>query len=108
MHFTTLSVANMISELRKYGVALTLAHQHLFQLEEEVRHAVLGNVGTTISFRLGPEDARIVGRELEPVFTPIDLMNLPNHDILLKLMIDGTPSQPFSATTLHPNGINVL
>ena len=100
--FTTLSVANMVSELRKFHVGLVLAHQHLYQLEPEVRHAVLGNVGTIISFRLGPEDARIFAREFEPVFVPLDLVNLPNHDIYLKLMIDGTPSQPFSATTLHP------
>ena len=98
--FTTLSVANMVSELRKFHVGLVLAHQHLYQLEPEVRHAVLGNVGTMISFRLGPDDARTLAREFEPVFAPEDLVNLPNHDIYLKLMIDGVPSQPFSATTL--------
>ncbi len=100
--FTTLSVANMISELRKFGVGLTLAHQHLDQLEPEVRHAVLGNVGTLISFRIGPEDARVMAREFEPVFFPEDLVNLPNHSIYVKLMIDGSPSRPFSANTLHP------
>lgn len=100
--FATLSVANMVSELRKYHVGMVLSHQHLFQLEPEVKHAVLGNVGTLISFRLGPEDARMIAREFEPVFAPEDLVNLPNHDIYLKLMIDGSPSKPFSATTLHP------
>lgn len=103
--FATLSVANMVSELRKYRVGLVLSHQHLFQLEPEVKHAVLGNVGTLISFRLGPEDARIFAREYEPVFASEDLMNLPNHNIYLKLMIDGSPSRPFSATTLHPAGL---
>ena len=103
--FATLSVANMVSELRKYHVGLVLSHQHLFQLEPEVMHAVLGNVGTLISFRLGPEDARMIGHEYDPAFVPLDLMNLPNHDVYLQLMIDGSPSQPFSATTLHPNGI---
>ena len=103
--FTTLSVANMVSELRKFHVGLVLAHQHLYQLEPEVRHAVLGNVGTIISFRLGPEDARIIAQEFEPVFAPQDLVNLPNHGIYLKLMIDGTPSRPFSATTLHPSSL---
>jgi hypothetical protein len=92
----------MVSELRKFHVGLVLAHQHLYQLEPEVRHAVLGNVGTLLSLRLGPEDAQMIGREFEPVFVPEDLVNLPNHDIYLKLMIDGTPSKPFSATTLHP------
>ena len=100
--FATLSVANIVSELRKYHVGLVLSHQHLFQLEPEVKHAVLGNVGTLISFRLGPEDAQMITREFEPVFAPEDLVNLPNHNIYLKLMIDGAPSKPFSATTLHP------
>lgn len=100
--FTTLSVANMVSELRKFRVSLVLAHQHLHQLEPAVRHAVLGNVGTLISFRIGPEDAHMLAREFEPVFIAQDLMNLANHDIYLKLMIEGTPSQPFSATTVRP------
>lgn len=104
--FTTLSVANMVSELRKFRVGLVLAHQHLHQLEPEVRHAVLGNVGTLLSFRLGPEDAQMIAREFEPVFGPQDLINLPNHDIYLKLMIDGSPSKPFSATTLHPTQLD--
>lgn len=103
--FTTLSVANMVSELRKFRVGLVLAHQHLYQLEPEVRHAVLGNVGTLISFRLGPEDAQMIGREMEPVFAPEHMVNLPNHDIYLKLMIDGMPSKPFSAHTLRPTGL---
>lgn len=101
-HFTTLSLVNMASELRKYGVGLVLAHQHLHQLEPDIRHAVLANAGTLISFRLGPEDASFIAREFEPKFKPIDLMNLPNHHIYLKLMIDGIPSQPFSAVTLSP------
>lgn len=100
--FTTLSVANMISELRKYKISLVLANQHLHGLEPDVRYAVLGNVGTILSFRLGPEDAGIIARELEPTFGREDLVNLPNHSIYLKLMIDGAPSRPFSATILHP------
>lgn len=103
--FTTLSVANMVSELRKYHVGLVLSHQHLYQLEPEVRHAVLGNAGTLISFRLGPDDARIIAREFEPVFAPEDLANLPNHNIYVKLLIDGAPSRPFSATTLPPSDL---
>ena len=100
--FTTAAMANMISELRKFGLGLTVAHQHLYQLSPEVRHAVLGNAGTLISFRIGPEDAAIIAKEFEPVFSAYDLVNLPNHDIYLKLMIGGTPTRPFSATTLRP------
>lgn len=101
-NFTTLSVATMISELRKYHVGLILANQHLSQLENDVRDAVLGNVGTLISFRVGPLDATLLSREFIERFEPIDLMNLANHHIYLRLMIDGTPSQPFSAKTLLP------
>lgn len=100
--FTTLSVANMLSELRKYHFGMILAHQYLHQLDDDVRHAVLGNVGTLISFRLGAKDAPLIAREFAPKFEMVDLLNLPNYDIYLKLMIDGTPSRPFSATTLTP------
>ncbi len=103
--FTTLSVANMVSELRKFHVGLILAHQHLYQLEPEVRHAVLGNVGTIVSFRLGPEDAQIIAREFEPAFAREDLANLPNRSIYVKLMIDGSPSKPFSANSLHSRNL---
>jgi len=105
--FTTLSVANMVSEIRKYHVGLVLAHQNLYQLEPEVRHAVLGNVGTVICFRLGPEDAQILAREFEPTFGRQDIVNLPNHSVYLKLMIDRAPSVPFSATTLRPEDVNL-
>jgi hypothetical protein len=94
-NFTTLSVANMIAELRKYRVGLVLANQYLHQLDPDIRHAVLGNAGTLISFRLGGKDAPYIAQELAPKFKDIDLMTLPNHHIYLKLMIDGTPSQPF-------------
>lgn len=99
-NFTTLSIATMISELRKYHVGLVLANQHISQLQNEVRDAVLGNVGTLIAFRVGPHDASMLAREFTDRFEPIDLMNLPNHHIYLRLMIDGAPSKPFSAITL--------
>jgi type IV secretory pathway TraG/TraD family ATPase VirD4 len=101
---TTLAVANMLSELRKYRVGFTVAHQYLNQLEADVRHAVLGNVGTIISFRLGAEDAPYFAREFQARFEAIDLMQLENHHVYLKLMIDGMPSKPFSAVTLPPDG----
>lgn len=97
--FTTLSVANMVSELRKYRVGLILAHQHLHQLDASVRHAVLGNVASMVAFRLGVEDASTLAKEFAPVFDAADLVQLANHDIYVKLMINGVPSRPFSATT---------
>ncbi len=101
--FTTLAVTNMLSELRKYRVGFTVAHQYLHQLEPDVRHAVLGNIGTVISFRIGAEDAPYFVREFAEEFAEIDLIQLPNYRIYLKLMIDGTPSKPFSAATLPPS-----
>ncbi len=99
-NFTTLMLANMMSELRKYGVGLALAHQYMHQLDPDILHAVLGNAGTLISFRVGPEDASVLSKEFQPTFGIEDLINLPNHHIYLKLMIDGMPSKPFSATTI--------
>lgn len=98
--FATLSFVNMLAELRKSAVGLTLAHQHLAQLEPEIRHSVLGNAGTLISFRVGAEDAPLLAREFQPTFDVEDLLNLPNRSIYLRLMIDGAPSRPFSAVTL--------
>ena len=100
--FTTGSLASMLSELRKYGVGLILAHQFLTQIELPVRDAILGNVGTIIAFRLGLPDAEILAREFAPVFSVGDLIALPNHQICLKLLIDGVVSEPFSAETVAP------
>jgi hypothetical protein len=98
--FTTLSFANMMTELRKFGVGLTLANQHLHQLEPDIRHAVLGNAATLIAFRTGVEDAALLAKEFAPQFEALDLINLPNRSFYLRLMIDGAPSKPFSARTL--------
>src|SRR6185312_12968855 len=104
-NFTTLMLANMMSELRKYGVGLVLAHQFQHQLEPEIRHSVLGNAGSVIAFRVGPEDAPLLSRLFRPKFEALDLVNLPNHSIYLRLMVDGVPSIPFSADTiLHASG----
>jgi hypothetical protein len=97
--FTTLALANMLSEMRKYRLGFTVAHQYLHQLAPDIRHAVLGNAGTLISFRVGAEDAPYLGREFNGAFSETDLVQLPNYSIYLKLMIDGAPSLPFSAIT---------
>jgi hypothetical protein len=98
--FSTLSLATMLSELRKYRLSLVLAHQYLGQLAPEIRDAVFGNVGTFVSFRVGALDASTVARELSPTFEPDDLIALPNYHIYLRLMIEGEPSRPFSGETL--------
>src|SRR5712671_349417 len=101
--FTTLALVNMFSELRKYRVGFTVAHQYLHQLEPDIRHAVLGNAGTIISFRVGTEDAPYLEQEFQERFDQIDLTQLGNHHVYLRLMIDGQPTRPFSATTLEPS-----
>jgi hypothetical protein len=99
-NFTTLSLTTMLSELRKYRVNMIFAHQYLAQLDFQVRDAILGNVGTVISFRVGVTDAEILAKEFYPKFSIQDLISLPNYEVFLKLMIDGMISQPFSAKTL--------
>jgi hypothetical protein len=99
-NYTTPSLVNMLSELRKFKLALIMAHQYLSQLTEEIRDAVLGNVGTVICFRLGASDASYFSKEFYPVFDIVNFVNLPNHEIYLKLMIDGTPSYPFAGRTI--------
>lgn len=100
--FTTLSLASMLSELRKYRVNLVLAHQYLSQLDLHVRDAILGNVGTLMSFRLGLADAEILESEFSPELRALDLISLPNYHIYLKLMVDGVVSRPFSAVSMPP------
>lgn len=105
--FTTLAFANMMADLRKYGLSLTLANQHLHQLDPDIRHAVLGNAGTLLAFRVGAEDAAFLARQFAPTFEAADLTNLPNGEIYLRLMIDGVPSPAFSASTFGPKGENL-
>jgi energy-coupling factor transporter ATP-binding protein EcfA2 len=100
--FANKSFADILSEARKYKLNLTIAHQYIEQMEEEVRAAVFGNVGTMITFRVGAYDAEILEKEFSPTFTAEDLVNLGSYQIYLKLMIDGVSSQPFSAVTIPP------
>ncbi|MDO8522698.1 MAG: type IV secretion system DNA-binding domain-containing protein [bacterium] len=101
-NFATESFANILSEARKYRLCLILAHQYMAQLAEEVRDAVVGNVGTMVSFRVGAEDAEFLEKEFGPDFMATDIVNLGFAQVYLKLMIDGVASHPFSSTTLPP------
>lgn len=106
-NFATDSFATILSEARKYRLNLIVGHQYIGQLVQErntkVRDAIFGNVGTLVVFRIGAEDAEFLVKEFEPIFNEIDIVNLPKYQILLKLMINGVASDPFSATTLPPN-----
>jgi CxxC-x17-CxxC domain-containing protein len=99
-NFATESFANILSEARKYRLNLTVAHQYIEQMSEEVQAAVFGNVGTLIVFRIGAADAEVLEPEFDPTFLQADLVNLPAYNIYLKLMIDGLTSPAFSASTL--------
>ena len=101
-NFATESFANILSEARKYRLALIMAHQYIEQLEEEVASAVFGNVGTIVSYRVGAGDAEKLAIEFAPRFVEEDLVNLPKYNVYLKLMIDGISSDAFSASTLPP------
>ncbi len=105
-NFATESFANILSEARKYRLNLIVAHQYIGQLVSDrntvVRDAIFGNVGTIACFRVGADDAEFLEKEFDPTFLLNDLVNLPKYQIILKLMINGVSSNPFSATTLPP------
>ena len=107
-NFATDSFATILSEARKYRLNLTLAHQYIGQLVTDtttaVRDAVFGNCGTLIVFRVGATDAEFLENEFTPELEIQDLVNLPNRNIYVKLMVDGITSRPFSATTLPAHG----
>jgi len=94
-NFTTDSIATILSEARKYKLNLIMAHQYMPQLKQEIRDAVLGNVGTMGSFRIGAEDAENLEKQFLPTFSKYDLVNLDNLNFVLKMMIDGKISTPF-------------
>jgi hypothetical protein len=99
-NYTSPSISGILSELRKFKVSLTLANQYLYQIDNDIRNAVLGNIGTLIAFRTGQQDAKYLVQEFYPTFQISDFTSLENFDIYLKLMISGKPSKPFSATTI--------
>ncbi len=100
--FANESFADILSEARKYKLNLTIAHQYIEQMPEEVRAAVFGNVGTMITFRVGSYDADVLEKEFLPAFSAEDIVNLDKYQLYLKLMIDGVGSRPFSAVALPP------
>lgn len=99
---TTDSIATIFSEARKYHLNLFVGHQYLGQLKEQTLKAVFGNVGTIISFRVGNEDAEIMGKYFAPVFSASDVMNLDNFYAYVKLLINGQVARPFSMRLLKP------
>ena len=106
-NFITDSIATILSEARKYRLNLIMAHQYMKQLEDNkgktgVRDAVLGNAGTIVSFRIGPEDADVLQKEFAPVFGAYDLINVEQYTGYIKLLIDNTAAKPFNMMTYPP------
>ena len=99
-NFATESFAVILSEARKYGLNLTVANQYIAQMTDEVRDAVFGNVGTTISFRVSADDAPVLVKQFEPTFEEGDLVQMNNRNFIISMIIDGEKVPAFSATTL--------
>ncbi|MCU7838883.1 MAG: type IV secretion system DNA-binding domain-containing protein [Candidatus Thiodiazotropha sp. (ex Troendleina suluensis)] len=99
--FTTTALASMLSETRKYGLGLVLAHQHIVQTDSTVFESILGNVGSLMVFRVGANDAPTFSRQLGTVAVP-DLVNLPNYQAFMQLMVDGQKTRPFTVSTWPP------
>lgn len=105
-NFTTDSICSILSEARKYGLNLIIAHQYLGQLssgqDHAIKDAVFGNVGTWVLFKIGSEDAEVMEKEFTPVFNQYDLINIEKYTTYIKLLIDNSASRPFSMKTLWP------
>lgn len=99
-NFMTDTFANLFSESRKYGICLTVAHQYVGQLTGEIKSTVFGNVGTTVVFRVGADDASTLVPELAPIVNEQDMINLAMREFYIKMLIDGQSYDPFSAETL--------
>ncbi len=101
-NITTNSISQILSEARKYKLSLTIAHQFIAQLEDDIKDAVFGNVGSIASFRVGADDAEYLEKQFAPVFTAKDLLNLDNRNAYIKMLSSGKPVRPFSIETLPP------
>jgi len=101
-NFATPSISTILSEARKYKLSLTIAHQFIAQLDEKIRDAVIGNVGTKASFRIGTSDAEFLEKQFAPTFNAPDLENLPNYNAVMALLVNGVPARPFTIETEKP------
>ncbi len=105
-NISTNSISAILSEARKYKLGLTIAHQFIAQLEQNIREAVFGNVGSMAVFRVGADDASTLESQFLPVFNASDLMNVPNRNAFVRVLADGTPTKPFSMATMPPTPID--
>ena len=99
---TTDSIESILSEARKYRLSLNVAHQYVEQLDEKIRNAVFGNVGSMAIHRISPENAEIFAKQLEPTFTAADILKLENLNCYIKMLVNGVPVKPFNSHTPFP------
>ena len=100
---TTNSVSTILSEARKYKLSLTVAHQFIAQLQDDIKTAVFGNVGNMVTYRVGAEDAEFLEKQFHPVFSANDIMNLENYHAYIRILAHGTPTKPFNIKALPPS-----
>jgi hypothetical protein len=100
---TTDSIAAILSEARKYRLSLNIAHQYIAQLQDTIRDAVFGNVGSLAAFRIGADDAEYLAKQFEPVFSAKDLINIDNRNAYIKILAHGKPIKPFNIETKAPS-----
>ncbi len=101
-NISTPSIASILSEARKYKLSLTMAHQFIAQLDEDIKDAVFGNVGSIAAFRVGSDDADFLEKQFAPTFNANDLMNVPNWNAFVRMLANGVPTKPFSLATVAP------
>ncbi|MBI1833219.1 MAG: type IV secretory system conjugative DNA transfer family protein [Candidatus Andersenbacteria bacterium] len=101
-NFTTDSIATILSEARKYRLNLNLTHQFVKQLDDKIKEAVFGNVGTIASYRIGVDDAEYLAEQFKPVFAEYDLLNLKRFTAVVRLLMNQTPQRPFSLAVASP------
>jgi hypothetical protein len=99
---TTDSISTILSEARKYRLSLTVAHQYVEQLDEGIRNAVFGNVGSMVIHRVSPENAGIFEKQLAPTFTPADVIKQENLNCYIKMLVNGVPVKAFNSKTPFP------
>ncbi|MDR3547008.1 MAG: TraM recognition domain-containing protein [Candidatus Pacebacteria bacterium] len=100
-NITTDSIPGILSEARKYKLSMTMAHQFLAQVDEKIRDAVFGNVGSMAVFRVGEEDGEFFAKQFAPVFEAQDFVNIPNREAYLRILANGVPQKPFNIKTLE-------
>lgn len=107
-NITTDSIASILSEARKYHLSLNIAHQYISQLQDTIKNAVFGNVGSMAVFRVSSDDAKYLESRFLPTFTASDISKLENRNAYVNMLINGNPAKPFNIRTLPPQQGNAL